>query len=215
MRVKLLTFRYSATLGGFDDTALVEFTRDKEVISFREHFYLVNEVPHLSCVVHYQDAVVPQAALEAAREIPSRPAALAAPGQRFQRRDGAPDPCEGLNETERALFNHLREWRSKQAHEDGVPPYLILTNRQLVALVRRRPESPTAVGHVDGIGPGKVERYAAAILRCLHGHGAPRHEREAVTSVVARDSAAAEVSTGDVATAEVSTAGSSPAEASP
>lgn len=168
MRVKLITFRYSATLGGFDDTALVDFTRDKEVIAFREHFYLVNEVPHLSCVVHYQDAVVPQAALDAARDI--APRAQQAQQPRFQRRDGAPDPCEGMSESERALFNHLREWRSKQARDDGVPPYLLLTNRQLVELVRRRPDSPTALGHIDGIGPGKVERYGAAILRCLHGH---------------------------------------------
>jgi len=57
MRIKLLTFRYSATLGGFDDNALVDFARDKEVIAFREHFYVVNEVPHLSCIVHYQDAI--------------------------------------------------------------------------------------------------------------------------------------------------------------
>ena len=168
MRIKLLTFRYSATLGGFDDTALVDFTRDKEVIAFREHFYLVNEVPHLSCVVHYQDAVVPQAALDAAREV--APRAASREPHRFQRRDGAPDPCEGMSDSERALFNHLREWRSKQAHDDGVPPYLLLTNRQLVEVVRRRPDSPTALGHIDGVGPGKVERYGAAILRCLHGH---------------------------------------------
>ena len=60
MRVKLVTFRYSATLGGFDDTALVDFTRDKEVITLREHFYLVNDTPHLTCVVTYQDAIVPR-----------------------------------------------------------------------------------------------------------------------------------------------------------
>ena len=48
IRVKLMTFRYSATLGGFDDTPLVDFIRDKEVLSFREHFYAVNEVPHLT-----------------------------------------------------------------------------------------------------------------------------------------------------------------------
>jgi ribonuclease D len=74
-----------------------------------------------------------------------------------------------MSESERALFQHLREWRSKQAREEGLPSYLILTNRQLVTLVRRRPESATAVGHIDGIGPGKVERYAQAILRLLHG----------------------------------------------
>ena len=39
MRVKLFTFRYSATLGGFDDRPLTHFVRDKEVLSFREHFF--------------------------------------------------------------------------------------------------------------------------------------------------------------------------------
>lgn len=174
MRIKLLTFRYSATLGGFDDTALVDFTRDKEVIAFREHFYLVNEVPHLSCVVHYQDAVVPQAALEHARQVAPReypsPAAERAAPSAFRRRDGRPDPCAGLDEAGRALFNHFREWRSKQAHHDGVPPYLVLTDKQVLELLRRRPDSSTALGHIEGIGPGKIERYGAAILRCLHGH---------------------------------------------
>lgn len=174
MRVKLLTFRYSATLGGFDDTALVDFTRDKEVIAFREHFYAVNETPHLTCIVHYQDAVVPQAALEYARQAApsasSSPAAARAAPPTFRRRDGRPDPCAGLDEAGRALFNHFREWRSKQAHDDGVPPYLVLTDKQVLELLRRRPDSPTALGHIEGIGPGKIERYGAAILRCLHGH---------------------------------------------
>jgi superfamily II DNA helicase RecQ len=169
MRVKLFTFRYSATLGGFDDTALTDFTRDKEVIAFREHFYTVNETPHLSCVVHYQDAVVPREALEAAREIPPRSVAR----DSYRRRDGAPDPCAGLDESERALFNHLREWRAELAREEGKPPYLILNNKQLVAIVRKRPDSPTALGHVEGIGPRTVESYGAAILARLHGAPAP------------------------------------------
>lgn len=157
MRVKLFTFRYSATLGGFDDTPLADFVRDREVVAFREHFFTVNEVPHLACVVHYQDGVVPPAAIEAAREIPRR-------ARKDSKRNGAPDPCEGLDESERALFNTLREWRSDISRDEGLPPYLILTNKQLVAVVRKRPDSPTALGHVDGIGPGKVERYGAAIL---------------------------------------------------
>jgi len=58
MRVKLFTFRYSATLGGFDETPLAEFVRDKEVLAFREHFFSVNETPHLICVLVWQDAVM-------------------------------------------------------------------------------------------------------------------------------------------------------------
>ena len=174
MRVKLLTFRYSATLGGFDDTALVEFVCDKEVIAFHEHFYVVNQVPHLSCIVQYQDAIVPEQAQQAAREQP-RVEAPSAPGKR--QRSGAPDPCAGLDEAERALFNHLREWRSALAHAEGIPPYVILTNKQLVAIVRRRPDSPTALGHIEGIGPGKLKHYGAAILERLHGAPADEPER--------------------------------------
>ena len=51
MRVRLLTLRYSPTLGGFDDTPLQEFTRCRELLEFREHFYAVHEVPHLTCVL--------------------------------------------------------------------------------------------------------------------------------------------------------------------
>jgi len=35
MRAKILTLRYSASLGGFDDTPLVDFARDKEILAVR------------------------------------------------------------------------------------------------------------------------------------------------------------------------------------
>ncbi len=55
MRVKLFTLRYSSTLGGFVDSPVQEFFRDKGILSFREHFFAVDEVPHLTCVVTYQE----------------------------------------------------------------------------------------------------------------------------------------------------------------
>ena len=48
MRVKLFTFRYSPTLGGFDDTPLQDFVRDKDVLGFREHFFRSRLQPQLS-----------------------------------------------------------------------------------------------------------------------------------------------------------------------
>lgn len=57
MCVNLFTLRYSASLGGFDDEPLQRFCADKEIVSFREHFFCVNEVPHLTGVLVWQDAV--------------------------------------------------------------------------------------------------------------------------------------------------------------
>lgn len=169
MRVKLMTFRYSATLGGFDDEALSAFIRDKEVIAFREHFYEVNQVPHVTCVLAYQDAVVPRAMLEEAREVVTNARANNGAFQSQRRRDDRPDPTAGLSEGDRVLFNTLREWRAKQAHSEGVPPYLLFTNRQLLAIVAAKPESATALGHIEGVGKAKLERYARAVLELVHG----------------------------------------------
>jgi superfamily II DNA helicase RecQ len=178
----LFTLRYSSTLGGFDETPLAEFTRDKELLGFREHFFTLNEVPHLACVLTWQDAVVNVDDLRAARELRVRPEldrdhrpiptgeggnGRDANERRRERYRTGPDPAAGLDERERALFNSLRDWRSRKAHDEGVPPYLIFTNRHLVAMVTKRPDSPTALGHLSGIGPGKVKRYGKEVLALL------------------------------------------------
>ncbi len=62
----------------------------------------------------------------------------------------------------------MRAWRAGVAREEGVPPYVILTNRELREIVLKKPESPTALGHVNGLGPAKIKRYGEAILRQLH-----------------------------------------------
>jgi superfamily II DNA helicase RecQ len=172
MRVKLFTFRYSATLGGFDDGVLQDFVRDKEVVAFREHFYAVNEVPHVTCVLTYQDAVVPAAVLQLAHEIPPRERPPGRP-DRYQRKWSGErrDVTADLSEPERVLFNTLREWRAKKAHDEGVSAFLVFTNRQLLEIVRKRPESPNALGQLEGIGPGKVKRYGAEVLALLKPQG--------------------------------------------
>ncbi|MEM7311050.1 MAG: HRDC domain-containing protein [Planctomycetota bacterium] len=158
MRVKLFTFRYSATLGGFDEEPLQRFLCDKEVVAFREHFYAVNDVPHITCIVTWQDAVVPTEVLQAARQEPA---------PRRSKRGDRPDPTAGFDERDRALFNTLREWRLQKARDEGVPPYVVLTNRQLAEVVATKPDSRTALGNIPGIGTAKVERYGEEILTGL------------------------------------------------
>ena len=155
MRLKLMTLRYSSTLGGFDETPLERFVSDKEVLGFKEHFFLVNDIPHLLCVVSWR-------LLESAA---TAEGATAPEGR--GRRGARPDPCEGLDEGQRRAFESLRAWRLDKAHRDGVPPYVVLTNKELGAIVRAAPDNLTALGHVDGIGKGKLERHGAEILATL------------------------------------------------
>ncbi len=159
MRVKILSFRYSSTLGGFDEAALQDFVRDKEIVSFREHFYRVQDVPHLTCIVTYQDEVVSPTVASSSRRSSSTP----------RRKGSAPDPAADLGESDRTLFNTLREWRLKTARAEGVPPYVILTNKELLAVIEKKPESITALGNVEGLGPGRLKRHGQEILSRLNG----------------------------------------------
>ena len=62
MRVKVVTLPYSSPLGGFDDRSLSSFLCDKEIIEFRDHFFLVGDAPHLTCIVLYSFNGSPEAA---------------------------------------------------------------------------------------------------------------------------------------------------------
>jgi superfamily II DNA helicase RecQ len=151
VRVKVVTLCYAPSLQGFDDRPLSEFVRDKEVLQVREHFFCVHDLPHLACLVTYQDPA---------------PLKQAAPPQDPRQR---PDPAAELADEDRVLFGTLREWRSARSRKEGVPPYVLFTNRELVSIVRARPQTIAALQALDGIGAGKVERYGQALLDLVNG----------------------------------------------
>jgi superfamily II DNA helicase RecQ len=150
MRVKLLTLRYAPALAAFDERPLTDFLADKEILAIREHFFVVHDLPHLACLVTYHDPH------------PSQPTSRAAVPH-------SPSPLEQVPEPDRALFATLREWRNARARRDGIPPYVILTNRELATVVRTKPRTESALAGIDGLGAGKVERYGRDILAKLHG----------------------------------------------
>jgi len=159
MRTKILTLSFTPSLGGFDDLPLTDFVRDKEVLSLREYFFEVLGFPHLLCVVDYADAA----------RLPSSSRPVRASADAEQASSGRDDAVARMSAPDRALFLTLRAWRNEQARNDGVPPYVLFTNAELVRVVLARPASTSALGAVEGIGPGKVRRYGEAILRALNG----------------------------------------------
>lgn len=162
MRVHVVTLRYAPTLGGFDERPLAEFVRDKEVLAVREHFFSVHDLPHLACLITYQEGALP------------RTLGSESTGTRPSNEHKDADPFLELSEADRALCITLRQWRAERMRKDGVPAYVVLTNRQIIAIVKARPQTPNALLGLEGIGPGKVARYGAAILERLNGAAAAK-----------------------------------------
>ena len=67
-----------------------------------------------------------------------------------------------------ARFETLRQWRTEQAREREVPPYVVFNDKTLRALAARRPASESDLLAVPGIGPGKAELYGEALLELLN-----------------------------------------------
>ena len=65
------------------------------------------------------------------------------------------------------VFDALRAWRTEQAREAQVPPYVIAWDATLVAISEARPGSLEALLRVKGMGAAKVEKYGTEILEII------------------------------------------------
>jgi len=68
-----------------------------------------------------------------------------------------PQPEEVQEDT--ALFDALRELRRKLALEQGMPPYIIFSDKVLHALAQEKPLTTEAFGQISGIGEYKRQKY--------------------------------------------------------
>ena len=68
---------------------------------------------------------------------------------------------------EQRLLATLKTVRTAIAREEHVPPYIVFSDRTLAELAVRRPRSLTAFQGVRGVGPMKLERYAARFLDAI------------------------------------------------
>lgn len=67
------------------------------------------------------------------------------------------------------LFERLRELRKSMADEQGVPAYIVFSDKTLRAMADARPQTPGELLEVSGVGPMKLERYGQAFLKALGG----------------------------------------------
>jgi ATP-dependent DNA helicase RecQ len=143
-------FYFDPVLNGFDDTPLRDFLKDKEVLSVRDHFFVKHDTPYLVVLVTYTLA---------RPEVP--------PSSLTSRLPADTSWWALVTAEELPLFNALRDWCSERSKCEGVPPYVICTNRQFAATVKARPQSLSTLAEIEGFGKAKLEKYGAEILAIL------------------------------------------------
>lgn len=150
MMVKVMSLSFNSVMEEFDDSELRELIKQFVVFDIRDYFFVKNEIPYLTFIVKY----LPQ------RSESVMPVATEHSNQKRYDESWRQE----LGEADMGLFHLLRQWRSRRCKKEGVPPYILLTNRQLTQIVKIKPQSLAELAKVDGIGKGKLDKYGEEIL---------------------------------------------------
>lgn len=163
MQLKIITLAFNSLLKEFDDSEFAEFAANKDVRSIAEYFFVAHDIPYLALVIRYS--------------LSDRPAVATESRSTKTKTDDAKWKMS-LEESDMGLFNILRDWRYKRAKKEGLPPYVLFTNKQLVQIVRSKPQSLTSLGSIEGFGKAKMEKYGRDILEITGVSLGETHQQE-------------------------------------
>ncbi len=90
----------------------------------------------------------------------------------------APAPDLDGSEADTDLFEKLRALRRTVAREQGVPAYVVFTDRSLIEMAATQPQTDDAFLAVHGVGRSKLERYGERFMAEIRAHleGTPAGE---------------------------------------
>jgi len=86
-------------------------------------------------------------------------------GTNFKKR--AASTVEDLEGRDSDIFEELRRHRMEVAREEGVPPYVVASDRTLRDIALLRPVNRDELKMAHGIGPSKAERYGDGFIQVV------------------------------------------------
>ena len=155
-------------LNDIDDPDLWRIKRQATVDLFR----LVEggRCRHQAILAHFDEVMSPcDAACDVCSGVPAEELAAAfAPSGRLpsgpRRATHVHSTAGPVTAEEEALFQTLRDLRRELADRQGVPAYIVFSDKVLREMAARRPRSEAELLDVSGVGPTKLERYGEAFL---------------------------------------------------
>ena len=63
------------------------------------------------------------------------------------------------------LFEALRQLRLQIAREESVPPYIVFTDKTLINMCEKLPQTEAEMLNVSGVGQNKLQKYGQRFLQ--------------------------------------------------
>ena len=66
------------------------------------------------------------------------------------------------------LFERLRSKRKELADSNGVPPYIIFSDKSLIDMCHRKPRTKAEFSEVFGVGAQKLEKFSEVFVHVIN-----------------------------------------------
>lgn len=134
MPFRIITIPFDPDKEVFQEDPLKQFCLNKMIVSHRAEFFKKADKAFWTVFIEYDVAT------------------------------GDDTPQEGLSDAQRLFYQRMREWRAGKAEEQGVPVFIVATNKLMRAIAIKMPVTLEALKDIKGFGKKKLERYGNEIV---------------------------------------------------
>lgn len=169
IQTKIVTMRFDPRREVFDDEGVRRWLATRRLIRAVPHFFVHHGEPYWTVYleastgelpVQFHNAPVPVAADLVSGETLEKPKS---------KDESTNKRLKALKGVHKERYERIRQWRKETAVKEGVPHYIILTNRQILEVVEAAPRTLAGLREVRGLGQKRVARHGAKLLEVLHG----------------------------------------------
>ena len=137
---RIITIPFSLKEEGFSEKELNNFVRNKKGVYYKAELIKTGKHYYWSVFLYYEE------------EISEKP------------------ELAFKYDYEKAMYIELKKWRNVRAEKEGIPPYIIFTNKQLKEIVIARCKTKESLKNIEGIGDIKSKNYGdetIEIVKCF------------------------------------------------
>ncbi len=141
--IRIFAIKFEKKKEIFDDEQINKFIMRKKIINIEKEFFTNNDNVYWTVFIEY-DEILPE--------------------------ESKGNKEEGLNEWQNILFQILRKWRKEKADKEGIPVFLIATNKEFKSIVLEVPETLEKLKNIRGFGSKKIEKYGKDIVKIIKNY---------------------------------------------
>jgi len=136
---KIITLPFDRTHKGFDDEFLNKWLLNKKLKSYKAEFFQDGEEKYWTILIEYDPVL----------------------------KESSKNQEEGLDEPQIILLKRFKAWRKERADKEGVPVYIVGTNKEFTDIVKEAPKSMEALKNIKGFGKSKISKYGKDIINII------------------------------------------------